>query len=50
MIKQLFLDIESSPNLAYVWDKWEQNVIAFEKEREEREYQRYIQLKAKYDK
>jgi uncharacterized protein YprB with RNaseH-like and TPR domain/predicted RNA-binding Zn-ribbon protein involved in translation (DUF1610 family) len=30
----LFLDIETSPNLAYVWEKYEQDVISFEKERE----------------
>jgi DNA polymerase elongation subunit (family B) len=30
--KILFLDIETSPNLAYVWGKYEQDVIAFEKE------------------
>lgn len=28
----LFLDIESSPNLSYTWGKYEQNVIAFERE------------------
>lgn len=27
-----FVDIETSPNLAYVWGKWEQNVIAFKDE------------------
>jgi uncharacterized protein YprB with RNaseH-like and TPR domain/predicted RNA-binding Zn-ribbon protein involved in translation (DUF1610 family) len=32
--KVLFFDIETSPNLAYVWDKYEQDVIAFEKERD----------------
>ena len=26
----LLFDIESSPNLGYVWGKWEQNVISFE--------------------
>lgn len=30
--KVLFFDIETSPNLAYVWGKWEQDVIAFESE------------------
>ena len=35
MIKQrvLVLDIETKPNLAYVWDYYEQNVISVEKER-----------------
>lgn len=28
----LFYDIENTPNLAYVWDKYEQNVIAYKKE------------------
>jgi DNA polymerase elongation subunit (family B) len=28
----LLFDIETSPNLAYVWGKWEQNVISFKKE------------------
>ena len=28
----LFLDIETSPSLGYVWGKWEQNVLEFEKE------------------
>lgn len=28
----LFFDIETSPNLAYVWGKWEQNVLSFKKE------------------
>jgi len=32
--KILIYDIETSPNLAYVWGKWQQNVIAFEKQRE----------------
>lgn len=27
-----FVDIETSPNLAYVWGKWEQDVIRFKKE------------------
>ena len=30
--KVLFFDIESSPNLAYVWGKYEQNVIEYDKE------------------
>lgn len=30
--KILIYDIENSPNLAYVWGKWEQNVVAFKKE------------------
>lgn len=30
--KILFIDIETEPNLAYVWGKWEQNVIAYKKE------------------
>ena len=33
-MKELLFDIEISPNLAYVWEKYEQDVIAFEKERE----------------
>jgi hypothetical protein len=28
----LFVDIETSPNLGYVWGQWDQNVIEFEKE------------------
>jgi DNA polymerase elongation subunit (family B) len=32
--KILIYDIETSPNLAYVWGKYEQNVIDYEKERE----------------
>ena len=28
----LLYDIETVPNLAYVWGKWEQNVIRFESE------------------
>lgn len=32
MSKILFVDIESSPSLGYVWGKWQQNVIKFEKE------------------
>lgn len=28
----LFYDIETTPNLGYIWGKWEQNVIAYEKE------------------
>lgn len=30
----LLYDIETSPNLAYVWGKWQQDVIAYESERE----------------
>lgn len=30
--KILFFDIETSPNLAYVWGKYEQDIIAFEDE------------------
>ena len=30
--KILLLDIETSPNVAYVWGKWEQNVIDYVKE------------------
>ena len=30
--KVLFLDIETSPNVAYVWGKWQQNVIRFKDE------------------
>lgn len=30
--KVLFLDIETSPNLAYVWGKWQQDVIAYKEE------------------
>jgi ribosomal protein L37AE/L43A len=33
-MKELIFDIETSPNLAYVWAKYEQDVISFEKERE----------------
>ena len=32
MPKILLIDIETSPNLGYVWGKWQQDVIAFEKE------------------
>jgi hypothetical protein len=32
-MKVLLFDIETAPNLAYVWDKYEQDVIAFKKER-----------------
>lgn len=32
MAKILVYDIETSPNLAYVWGKWQQDVIAFESE------------------
>lgn len=34
MQKELLIDLETSPNLAYVWEKYEQDVIAFKKERE----------------
>jgi DNA polymerase elongation subunit (family B) len=30
--KILLLDIESSPNVAYVWGKWQQDVIEYQKE------------------
>lgn len=30
----LFYDIESTPNVGYVWGKYEQNVLAYQKERE----------------
>lgn len=30
--KILFYDIETSPNLGYVWGKWEQNVIEYQSE------------------
>ena len=30
--KILLFDIETAPNLAYVWGKWEQDVIAYERE------------------
>jgi RNase_H superfamily len=30
--KVLLYDIETSPNLAYVWGKWEQDVVAFKQE------------------
>lgn len=33
-MKILFYDIETAPNLAYVWGKWQQDVISYEKERE----------------
>lgn len=33
-MKLLLYDIETSPNLAYIWDKYEQNALGFEKERE----------------
>jgi len=32
--KILIYDVESTPNLGYVWGKYEQNVLAYEKERE----------------
>lgn len=31
-MKVLFYDIETRPNVAYVWGKWEQNVIEYVKE------------------
>lgn len=31
-VKILLFDIETAPNLAYVWGKWEQNVVAFKEE------------------
>lgn len=31
-MKVLFLDVENSPNLSYTWGKYEQDVIAFERE------------------
>jgi hypothetical protein len=30
--KILFVDLETAPSLGYVWGKWEQNVIEFEKD------------------
>lgn len=30
--RYLLYDIESAPNLAYVWGKWDQDVVAFERE------------------
>src|SRR3990167_5663814 len=30
----LLFDIETSPNLAYVWAKWQQDVIEYKKEKE----------------
>lgn len=33
-MKILLYDIETSPNIGYTWEKWEQNVISFIKERE----------------
>jgi uncharacterized protein YprB with RNaseH-like and TPR domain len=32
--KLLFYDIETSPNIGYTWEKYEQNVLSFIKERE----------------
>jgi hypothetical protein len=32
-LKVLLFDLETAPNLAYVWEKYEQNVISFKKER-----------------
>ncbi len=34
MQKLLIFDIETSPNTSYTWEKYQQDVIAFEKERE----------------
>lgn len=31
-MKVLLFDIETSPNIGYTWQKWDQNVIAFKKE------------------
>lgn len=33
-MKILLYDIETSPNIGYTWERWEQNVIQFIKERE----------------
>lgn len=30
-VRILFLDVETAPNLGWVWGKWQQNVIQFEK-------------------
>jgi len=32
--KILFYDLETSPNIGYTWEKYDQNVISFIKERE----------------
>jgi hypothetical protein len=32
-MKTVYLDIETAPNLGYVWAKYEQNVLAYERER-----------------
>lgn len=32
MPKVLFYDIETAPNLGYIWGKWDQNVLAYTKE------------------
>ena len=32
-MRMLFLDIETAPNLGYIWGKWQQNVISYERER-----------------
>jgi hypothetical protein len=32
MTKILIYDIETTPNLAYVWGKWQQDVIQFKQE------------------
>ena len=31
-LKVLFWDIETSPNISYTWGKWQQDVVAFQKE------------------
>jgi len=33
-MRLLLFDIETSPNLAYIWEKYEQNALSIEKERE----------------
>jgi hypothetical protein len=33
-VRILLYDIETSPNIGYTWEKWEQNVIQFVKEKE----------------
>ena len=32
LARTLLWDIETSPNLGYVWGKWQQNVISFDQE------------------
>ena len=32
MLRMAYLDIENSPNLGYIWGKYEQNVIAYDRE------------------